>query len=249
MSAFFPRFFGVIFYVFLAVGGGQLSASSLFFEPFSYTVGDPLTGQGDGTGFGGAWSGGSTTITSAPLAPGANSVAIGNTDPAFRELSTTYSTAGNSYYVAFLCSLSNTSGAWAGVSFFSGGDEKLFFGIPLATNALGSDYPRTRMAMPIEQGTTYLVAYSVTGTGDEAAGNLAIKMWATTDLGVDPAALVSGIPSAESQETQANCSFDRIRLAGDYEPGAMKIQGLNAATTLAEAVNAAVGKNSTAPSH
>jgi len=248
LSPAFPlRFLGAIFSVLLGLGQGQLSAEVIFCEPFSYSVGDPLTGQGGGTGFGGDWSGGHTTITSAPLAPGANSVAFGNGDPAFRELSDPRSTAGTTCYFAFLCSLSSDSGIYAGFSLFSRGTENMFFGIPSGSKALGFGSPTVKMSAPVELDTTYLVVYSLTGTGDEATGTLDIKMWVATDLGVDPTTLTTDVPLAESLATRANFSFDRIRLSGDYEPGAMKIQGLSAATTITEAVQFAVGKKPAVP--
>ena len=245
-TAFSLRLFGAVLSVLLVLGQGRLSASVMFSDPFNYTVNATLTGQSGGIGFSGNWTGGSTTLTGAPLnGSGLNSEAIGGTDPAFRALSGSYSTANNTYYVAFLSNFSsNATNSYAGVSLFTGtATEHLFLGLPNAQTAWGFGTPTTTTGTPITLNTTYLLAYSL--TGNATSGKLDIKMWATTNLGVDPTTLIAGAASAQSLGTWSNFSFDEIRLASGYASGSLKVQGVNMSTTITEAVNNAVPEPST----
>ena len=241
------RLLAAVFSLLLLLGQAQLSATVIFSDNFNYTIGSSLTGKNGGSGFGGAWTGGSTTYTSAPLAgSGGNSVGISTSDYAYRNLSSSYTiTNGTTCYVAFLCNLaSSPADGWIGVSLYSSGAEKVFFGIPLSTNTLGFDYPRVSMVTPaFALNTTYLAVYSLTGNTNTGTQ---IKMWVTTNLGVDPTTLISGAPNASGITERSMTEFDQVRLAGGYPTsGDFKIQGLNAATTVTEAVGFAVPEPST----
>ena len=187
------RLLGGVCSLILVIGQARLSASVIFADNFKYTLGSSLTGKNGGSGFGGAWTGGSTTYTSAPLAgSGGNSVGISTSDYAYRNLSSSYTiTDGTTCYVAFLCNLaSSPASGWIGVSLFSSGAEKVFFGIPLSTNTLGFDYPRVSMVTPaFALNTTCLAVYRLTGN---TSTGTQINMWVTTNLGVDPTTLISG---------------------------------------------------------
>ena len=212
----------------------------LFTENFNYTVGSNLAGQNGGSGFSGAWSGGNSTIV-AGLGGTGNAVQIGSSI-ATRSLSSTFSTSGNTFYVSYLMNSSNFSGGnYTGISLWDGGTEQVFFGIPWQTQKFGFDARSTLGVAGIKTvdftpsiNTTYLVTLGLLPSA--TPGKVDVKMWATSNLAVDPNTLVGGTPNASLIGARDNFSFNTVKLNGDYA-GALKVSGLANASTAAEAIN------------
>ena len=242
-AVFFRRFSGAAFFLLLALGQGQISATVLIYDPLNYTVDSPITGGSGGIGFGNDWTGGNATMISAPLVGSdAKSVQIGGSDPAFRNFCTAYDTAtlapGSGYYIAFLCSMSPDMVDWAGVSLMQEGGEPLFLGVPSGGghNVFGfSNSTPVYMTSKFAPSTTYLLVCSL--TPGAAAGTVDINMWATTDLEVNPSTLVPSNADAQSLGA-THFSFDHLRLGGSQL--SMTVQGLNMSDTMADAVKRAV---------
>jgi len=239
---FAPRFLLAVVISGLAAVLVTSSAHSalLFTENFNYTVGSNLAGQNGGSGFSGAWSGGNSTIV-AGLGGTGNAVQIGSSI-ATRSLSSTFSTSGNAFYVSYLMNSSNFSGGnYTGISLWDGGTEQVFFGIPWQTQKFGFDARSTLGVAGIKTvdftpsiNTTYLVTLGLLPSA--TSGKVDVKMWATSNLGVDPNTLVAGTPNASLIGARDNFSFNTVKLNGDYA-GALKVSGLANASTAAEAIN------------
>lgn len=219
---------------------GAANAALIFSENFNYTIGSNLAGQNGGSGFSGAWSGGSSTIV-AGLGGTGNAVQIGSSVAA-RSLSSTFSTSGNTFYISYLMNVSNFSGGnYTGISLWNGGSEEMFFGIPWQTANFGFDAHGGLGGGGIDTidfspsiNTTYLVTLGLLPS--LTPGKVDIKMWATSNLGVDPNTLVSGAANASLIGTRDNFSFDTLKLNGDYA-GNLKVSGIANAPTAAEAIN------------
>jgi hypothetical protein len=212
----------------------------LFTENFNYTVGSNLAGQNGGSGFSGAWSGGNSTIV-AGLGGTGNAVQVGDSI-ASRSLSSTFSTSGNTFYISYLMKVANFSGGnYTGISLWSGASEQVFFGIPYGAGKFGFDAHGGTGAGGIKSvdfspatNTTYLITFGLLPSA--TSGKVDLKMWATSDLGVDPNALVSGAANASFLGTRDNFSFSTVKLNGDYA-GSLKVSGIATAPTAAEAIN------------
>lgn len=213
----------------------------LFTENFNYTVGSNLAGQGGATnGFSGAWSGGNSTIV-AGLGGTGNAVQIGSSI-ATRSLSSTFSTSGNTFYISYLMNSSNFSGGnYTGISLWDGGTEQVFFGIPWQTQTFGFDARSTLGVAGIKTvdfspsiNTTYLITLGLLPSA--TSGKVDVKMWATSNLGVDPNTLVAGAANASLIGARDNFSFNTLKLNGDYA-GSLKVSGIANASTAAEAIN------------
>ena len=212
----------------------------LFSENFNYLLGSNLAGQNGGSGFSSAWSGGDSTIV-AGLGGTGNSVQAGSSISS-RSLSTTYSTLGNTYYFSYLLNAANFSGGnYIGLSLWNGGTEQMFFGIPWDAQKFGFDAHGGTGVAGIKSinftpsaGTTYLVAFGMLPSS--TSGKVDLKMWATSDLAVNPSALVAGAANAELIGSRDNFSFNTFKLAGNYA-GSLKISGIGSAPTASEAIN------------
>ena len=213
----------------------------LFTENFNYTVGSNLAGQGGATnGFSGAWTGGDSTIV-AGLGGTGNAVQIGSSI-ASRSLSSTFSTSGNTFYISYLMNASNFAGGnYTGISLWDVGTEQMFFGIPWQTQNFGFDARSTLGAAGIKTidftpaiNTTYLVTLGLLPSA--TSGKVDIKMWATSNLGIDPNTLVAGAANASLLGTRNDFSFNTLKLNGDYA-GNLKVSGLANAPTASEAIN------------
>jgi hypothetical protein len=212
----------------------------LFTENFNYLVGTNLAGQNGGSGFSEAWSGGNSTIV-AGLGGTGNAVQIGSSI-ASRSLSSTFSTSGNTFYISYLMNVSNFSGGnYTGISLWNGGSEEMFFGIPYGTGNFGFDAHAGNGAADIKTvnfspatSTTYLVTLGLLPSA--TSGKVDVKMWATSNLGVDPNTLVSGAANASLLGTKNNFSFNTVKLNGDYA-GSLRVSGIASAPTSSEAIN------------
>jgi len=212
----------------------------LFTENFDYTVGSNLAGQNGGSGFSGAWSGGNSTIV-AGLGGTGNAVQIGSSI-ASRSLASTFSTSGNTFYISYLMNVSNFSGGnYTGISLWNGASEEMFFGIPYGTGNFGFDAHAGNGAADIKTvnfspatSTTYLVTLGLLPSA--TSGKVDVKMWATSNLGVDPNTLVSGAANASLLGTKNNFSFNTVKLNGDYA-GSLRVSGIASAPTASEAIN------------
>ena len=212
----------------------------LFTENFNYTIGSNLAGQSGGSGFSGAWTGGNSTIVGG-LGGTGNAVQIGSSI-ATRSLSSTFSTSGNTFYISYLMNSSNFSGGnYTGISLWDGGTEQVFFGIPWQTQKFGFDARSTLGVGGIKTidfspaiNTTYLVTLGLLPSA--TSGKVDIKMWATSNLGIDPNTLVAGAANASLIGTRDNFSFNTLKLNGDYA-GNLKVSGIASAPTASEAIN------------
>jgi hypothetical protein len=212
----------------------------LFTENFNYTVGSNLAGQNGGSGFSGAWSGGNSTIV-AGLGGTGNAVQVGDSI-ASRSLSSTFSTSGNTFYISYLMNVANFSGGnYTGISLWSGATEQVFFGIPYNAGKFGFDAHGGTGAGGIKSvdftpatNTTYLITFGLLPS--TTSGKVDLKMWATSDLGVNPNTLVSGAANASLIGTRDNFSFDTVKLNGNYA-GSLKVSGIATAPTASEAIN------------
>jgi len=212
----------------------------LFTENFNYTIGSNLAGQSGGSGFSGAWSGGNSTIV-AGLGGTGNAVQIGSSI-ASRSLSSTFSTSGNTFYISYLMNVSNFAGGnYTGISLWNGGSEEMFFGIPYGTGNFGFDAHGGLGVGGIDTidfspatNTTYLVTLGLLPSA--TPGKVDIKMWATSNLGIDPNTLVAGAANASLLGTRNDFSFNTLKLNGDYA-GNLKVSGIANAPTASEAIN------------
>ena len=229
--------------VIVAAVGGAVRADLLFTETFQYTVGSNLAGQNGGTGFSGAWSGGNSTIV-AGLASGTGSaVQIGT--QSMRSLSATASTSGTSIYLTYLMNASNFSGGnYTGISLWNNEDEQIFIGIPWreynfgfdAHGGNGADDMKTINFAP-STNTSYLVTVGLLPSA--TAGKVDVKMWATSNLAIDPNTLVAGPANAELIGSRSNFSFNNLRVNGDYA-GALKVAGIASSPSVSEAAAVSV---------
>jgi hypothetical protein len=117
----------------------------------------------------------------------------------------------------------------------------VFFGIPYGAGKFGFDAHGGTGAGGIKSvdfspatNTTYLITFGLLPSA--TSGKVDLKMWATSDLGVDPNALVSGAANASFLGTRDNFSFNTVKLNGDYA-GSLKVSGIATAPTAAEAIN------------
>jgi hypothetical protein len=218
-------------------------AALIFTENFNYTTGDNLAGKNGGTGFSGAWSGGSSTIV-AGLGGTGNAVAVGSST-ASRPLSSSYNTSGNTFYISYLMNTSDFFGGdYVGLSLWNNSTEEMFIGIPWQARKFGFDAHGGTGAGGIKSvdftplvDTTYLVTLGLLPSS--TSGKVDVKMWATDNLSANPNTLVSGPANASLLGTRNNFTFNTLKLNGNYG-GALKIAGLADATTAAEAINATV---------
>lgn len=222
--------------LFLAVGSGVsgLRAELYFNEPFSYQVGSSLDGLNGGSGFSGAWSGGDSTIVSG-LGGSAGAVQIGSSSSQ-RNFSTSFSTAGKNMYLSYLMNASNFSGGnWTGITLNNGGP---FLGIPWNAQNFGFDAKNSTPVQSVNftplADTTYLIVFGLLSNPD---GNVDLKMWATSDLSVDPNSLIGSSPNAQLIDSLSDFTSTTISVDGNYS-GALKVSGIAAASTANEAVSA-----------
>jgi len=227
----------------VAAVGGAVQADLLFTETFQYTVGSNLAGQNGGTGFSGAWSGGNSTIV-AGLASGTGSaVQIGTRS--MRSLSATISTSGTGIYLTYLMNVSNFSGGqFTGISLWNGSTEEMFVGIPWQTQTFGFDARGGNAGADIKTinfapatNTSYLVAFGLLPSA--TSGKVDVKMWATSNLAIDPNTLVSGSANAELIGSRNNFSFNTLSVNGDYA-GTLKVAGIASSPSVSEAAAVSV---------
>jgi hypothetical protein len=227
----------------VAAVGGAVQADLLFTETFQYTVGSNLAGQNGGTGFSGAWSGGNSTIV-AGLASGTGSaVQIGTRS--MRSLSATISTSGTGIYLTYLMNVSNFSGGqFTGISLWNGSTEEMFVGIPWQTQTFGFDARGGNLGADIKTinfapatNTSYLVAFGLLPSA--TSGKVDVKMWATSNLAIDPNTLVSGSANAELIGSRNNFSFNTLSVNGDYA-GTLKVAGIASSPSVSEAAAVSV---------
>lgn len=218
-------------------------AGLLFTETFQYPLGSNLAGQNGGSGFSGAWSGGDSTIVSGLVSGTGTAVSIGTAST--RQMSATLSTSGTSTYITYLMNATSFSGGnFTGLSLFNGGTEEMFMGIPWQTQKFGFDARAGNGAGDIKTvdftpstNTSYLVALGLVPSA--TSGKVDVKMWATSNLGIDPSTLVASTPNAFLLGVKNNFSFNSIRIAGDYS-GALKVAGLASSPNVSEAASVSV---------
>ena len=220
-------------------------ATLLVSEAFHYAAGD-LSGNGGGTGFGGAWSGGgganknqvlSTSIFE-PSDPSARSVQIASLFAVTtRSLAATYVSGGaTTYYVSFLFNANSfeSGNHFAGIGLAGpGATDSLFMGMPGGTGGLGFDWnARGTLTGPASSNTNYLVLVEIkAGVGSTTT----VSMFATTDLSMSGTALMTTTPIGVLSN-MANFSFDSVTIAGTYTPGSIQLGRFAIADDANEAV-------------
>lgn len=218
-----------------------LQASVLISEPFNYSVGANLAGQNGGTGFSGAWDFGNSTIV-AGFGGSGNAVQVGRVEPAqLRTLSAPTSTAGQSLYFTYLINVSSFgTGNFAGLSLWNNStNEVMFFGIPWNRTSFGFDARAGNGEADIKTvnftptaNTTYLFALGLLPS--LTTGKVDVKLWATSDLGINPDLLVAGTANASLLGVKNNFSFNRFGMNGNYS-NTLRLAGLAASTNVSQA--------------
>lgn len=224
-----------------ASAASSAPAELIFTEPFQYPIGSNLAGQNGGSGFAAAWSGGNSTIVAGLASGGGSAVQIGTTST--RQLAATASTSGTSTYITYLMNASSfTGGNFTGLSLFNGATEEMFMGIPWQTQKFGFDAHAGRGVADIKSvnftplaNTSYLVTLGLLQSA--TSGKVDVKMWATSNLSINPNTLVAGAPNAELLGVKNNFSFNSIRLSGDYA-GSLKTAGIASSPSVSEAAAA-----------
>ncbi len=220
-----------------ALSAAASKAAILASESFDYALGG-IAGLNGGTGFSGAYTGAGSVTAPGQTYPGLTTAGntfttAGNNNGAFRTLAATIGTDSGTIYVRFLGS--NTAGGapeYAGLSFFSGGNEELFFGKPFnATNygfeVSGVSGQVTAPSATISAATTLLVyRLSFTPAGD------------TIDLFVNPGSTLPLTPDASFttpvDDSAFPSDFTGIRLQSGTNAPTFDYDEIMIATTEAE---------------
>ncbi|MFM8498377.1 MAG: PEP-CTERM sorting domain-containing protein [Planctomycetia bacterium] len=163
----------------------------------------------------------------------------------FRQMSATASTSGTSTYITYLMNASSFSGGnYTGLSLFNGASEEMFIGIPWQVQKFGFDAHGGLGSAAIKvvdftplPGTSYLVALGLVPSA--TPGKVDVKMWATSNLAIDPNTLVAGTPNASLLGSRNDFSFSSIRVAGDYA-GTLKVAGIASSPNVSEAASVSV---------
>lgn len=193
---------GCLLAVAFAFTSGVATAAVVASETFNYANG-ALAGNNGGAGWSGGWTGG-----------GSASSGVGSTSnaSAFRDFSTAVvPTAGQSLYLGMhLGSTSDAAGDFAGLSFFNGANERLFFGMNFNANAYGINVTGiANVNSPVAASTaaSYLLA--------EILFNTATNI--TVNLFIDP---IGPLGAANATYTGAvlGGNWDRIRIASFGTP-------------------------------
>ncbi|NDC53670.1 MAG: hypothetical protein EBZ74_05110 [Planctomycetia bacterium] len=221
---------------------GPAPAGIVFTETFQYPIGSNLAGQNGGTGFSGAWSGGDSTIV-AGIGGAGTAVQVGTQSS--RSLNATVGTSGTSTYFTYLMSASSFSGGnYTGISLWNGGTENMFFGIPWNAQKFGFDAHGGNGAADIKAvdftpspNTTYLVAVGLVPSA--TAGKVDVKMWATSNLAIDPNTLIAGSANASLIGSRNNFSYNTVSVAGNYA-GSLKVSGLASSPNVSEAASVSI---------
>ena len=157
-----------------------------------------------------------------------------------RPLSATTSTSGTSIYLTYLMNSSDFSGGnYTGISLWNGGTEEMFLGIPYEAQKFGFDAhagngPADIKSVDFTPATnvSYLIAVGLVPSA--TSGKVDVKMWATSNLAVNPDTLVAGTPNASLLGVKNNFSFDTLKVAGDYA-GSLKVAGIASSPNVSEA--------------
>lgn len=201
-------------------------AALIAYDSFSYPAASQISGQGTAAGWptgGGKWTGGTYQVTMETpgsdynyhgLAHAGNVVDfVGGSAPIFRMLGTTFSTAGNIYFVSFVMDVdSNPAGSYAGLSLFNTNDatkqEQFFIGQDnLNKNwsvELSANSARGVSATPITTQHAVLLVVEFNGIAN------------TASLFANPTSLggsAPATPSATLDLTSQEFSFNQIRIS------------------------------------
>jgi hypothetical protein len=204
---------------------GPAHATLIAYDSFSYPADSQMTGQGTAATWpvnGGNWTGGTYQVTlETPgndynyhgLAHTGNVIDfVGGSAPLYRTLGTTYSTAGNIYYVSFMEDVdSNPAGSYAGVSLFNtaAGKQEQFF--------MGQDDLNKNWSM--ELSATGGRGVSNTAISPQHAVLMVVELNGITNtasLFVNPTSLggsAPATPDATLNLTGQEFSFNEIRIA------------------------------------
>jgi hypothetical protein len=195
-----------------------------FSETMQYAVGSSLAGRNGGTGFAGAWTGGSSTIVAGPAHYPAW-VSVG-TNYSTRTLSTAVTTgAAPLYFSMVIRSADFTAGTFSGFALTQASNpvnDLLFFGIPWRQNAFGLDLRQNFVtdelkSIPnLQTSTPHLVVCGL--IPGSVNGRVDVKMWVTTNTAQDISTLIRQAPAinVEGAQGKANFTFNQIKLTGDY---------------------------------
>lgn len=162
-------FGGAVCLTVATIAAPQLAmATPIASDDFSYIDGS-LAGNNGGSGWDGAWSGGGTlTGGIASSTPNSGS---------FRDLSNTITpAAGESVYVSFSFGADSSAGRdFAGLSFFSGTNERVFFGMNFDTDNYGinvTGLANTDSGVPVTTSPRLLIGELLFSGTDTFTANL-----------------------------------------------------------------------------
>jgi hypothetical protein len=199
--------------------GSRAVAALIASESFDYPAATLGTASG-GTGWSGAWAGGSTNVTSPGMTFGTvgsasnNALTINNdNNGAFRSLPVTYGTDGTTVWLSYLARgpVGGVATGYAGVSLFNTGSEVLFTGKRTGIGFWGVQRPSGSAgdSTVAWDTSTHLLVFQIEFGAGTNAGNERVTMY------VDPAA--GAAPNVAASVTLAdvtNFSFNRVRLQG-----------------------------------
>ncbi|MFM8931220.1 MAG: hypothetical protein ACKOS8_04990, partial [Gemmataceae bacterium] len=166
------------------------NADIIFSDNFNYANGQ-LAGNSGGTGWNGAWSGGTGSngnLVSDPLSGtvGKSIIISKGSQVTSRSLISPLSTETNqSMYVSFLFNANPyqgfNAGKYAGIT-LSSSSSSLFLGMPGSSAALGFDWENNSDGLynSASNGTTYLTLFEI--TKGSVANSAIVKMYATNNL-------------------------------------------------------------------
>ena len=218
-------------------------AALIAYDGFNYPMGQTVVGQNGGTG----WSGGyaqnvgnsaaaysevSDIASSFPnLSSSGNQLhlngtsAPGGSEGVYRNLASSYSTAGNVYWISVLLQIDNgVSASYAGVSLFSGTTEDFFFGQRNGSSTWG-----------FEQHAGADASSSVSAASS-ADGLLVVELDGNTHMAslfINPTSLGGSAPNtADRTLTFTDFTFNRIRAQAGNEN--LDVDELRFGTTYAD---------------
>jgi hypothetical protein len=218
------------FLVLLCGISGSAHATLFAYDGFNYTLSQTVVGQGADAG----WSSPGQTYTQSQgdsadalsemsamvpyqdLMTSGNQLQLngttapGNNEGVYRNLGSTYNTAGNIFWFSVLLQVDSGAGtSYAGISLFSSTSEQYFFGQPNVSTTWG-------MEQHAGAGASSTVSLLNSATGFLVVELDGINQ--TASLFVNPTSLGAGAPATpDATFAFSDFSFDRIRLQAGNE--------------------------------
>lgn len=233
------RLFFLLALVVTLASGPSAVAALIASESFDYSAAALGTANG-GTGWSGAWAGGTTNVTSPGLTFGtvgsaSNNALTTNNDNngAFRSIPSTLGTDGTTVWLSYLArsTASPVNAGYAGLSLFNGATELLFTGKRngVAFYGVGRTGGTSGDSTVAWDTNTHLLVYKIEFGAGTTPGNERISMY------IDPVAGVTPVTAAVTLSDVTNFSFNRIRIQSGNGP-AIVTDELSLGTTFDDVV-------------